>query len=369
MRRLFDQLLRAVALVVIDRRWAAPLSAMALGFGLFIGVAIGPSAADTLATGAQQIIEVPGPRADMSENDTGEGHDGGDVAGASLGGGDGSVAETVSPESPLPSPVPLASASEPAPPVTEPEPATTPPPADEPEEQETTELKGTVVHANTAAGSYALAIDGGELVPVHAPKLPPAGAKMTIAALQLANGTFVEAEQPKRFGKADRASIRGVVTFVDADPAAPAYTVSGRGASPLVRVTPDPGGAVPPLPVLGSRVVVDVALEPNAVLLQQQIEIEEGEPSAYLDLAGIYGGTAPETGQLLLSADDTRASEADLALTVPPAIKTIKLTKGDSLVATVTVEADGSLKLTGLASDEHRKGADEASSAQGDLKR
>ena len=47
-----SRVLRGAALVVTDRRWAAPLSAMALGFGLFVGVAIGPGAAGTLATGA-----------------------------------------------------------------------------------------------------------------------------------------------------------------------------------------------------------------------------------------------------------------------------------------------------------------------------
>ena len=35
-------------------------SAVALGFGLFVGVAIGPGAAGTLATGAAQIVEIPG---------------------------------------------------------------------------------------------------------------------------------------------------------------------------------------------------------------------------------------------------------------------------------------------------------------------
>ena len=34
--------------------------AVALGFGLFVGVAIGPGAAGTLATGAPQIIEIAG---------------------------------------------------------------------------------------------------------------------------------------------------------------------------------------------------------------------------------------------------------------------------------------------------------------------
>ena len=42
---------------------------------------------------------------------------------------------------------------------------------------------------------------------------------------------------------------------------------------------------------------------------------------------------------------------------------------GDSVVATATVEEDGSLTLSGLAGDEGRKGAEDVALAQGDLKR
>jgi hypothetical protein len=54
------KLLQWAALPVTDRRWAAPLSAVALGFGLFAGVAIGPGAAGTFGTGVAQVIEIPG---------------------------------------------------------------------------------------------------------------------------------------------------------------------------------------------------------------------------------------------------------------------------------------------------------------------
>jgi hypothetical protein len=364
---LSDRFLRAAALVVTDRRWAATLSATALGFGLFVGVAIGPGAAGTVASGAQQIV-MPS-TGSTSEGEAGEGG-GAEPALAGPAGGGGGEALSTEPSLPLAEPfVPVE--SEPLP-IEEPAPAKTPPAAKEEEEPkgpETTELKGTVVHANPAAASYALAIRGGELVPVHAPKLPQPGAKLTVEGLQLENGTFVEASAPARSGKATQASFEGTVTFVDPDPAAPAYTVSGRGSSLLVRVTPDLTGAVPSLPVLGARVTVTAAIEPGGLLLQQRIEIEVGEPSLYLDLAGIYGGPHPETGQLLLSADDTRASETDIALFVSPEIKTTKLKQGDSYLATAEVEPDGTLRLVGIASDEQRKGADDPKAAQGDLKR
>ena len=91
LREVRDAVLRAVALVVTDRRWAAPLSAMALGFGLFLGVAIGPGAAGTFATGAGSIVAIAAPEE-----------------------GDGSEAlEAAEPEAPTAEPEPEAFASEP----------------------------------------------------------------------------------------------------------------------------------------------------------------------------------------------------------------------------------------------------------------
>jgi hypothetical protein len=97
--------------------------------------------------------------------------------------------------------------------------------------------------------------------------------------------------------------------------------------------------------------------------------VEPGPPSTYLDLAGIVTEVLPESGQILFSADDTRESETDLTFTVPPSIDAAKFKPGDSYLATATLEPDGALKLSGIASDEHMKGADDPASAQGDLKR
>jgi hypothetical protein len=374
-KSLSAQVLRAFSLVVTDRRWAAPLSAMALGFGLFVGVAIGPSAAGTFA-GGSRIIEMPSFGGSESGGEA-AGSDAplaGPVAGGA-GGGAGSLGALASPAPLDPAPVapePVGEEAEP-----EPEPPPGKAPEEEAEEEEATELKGVVVHANQAAGSYALAIAGGELVPVHARELPVPGAKLTVTASRLANGAFAEEEKPKRgSGKAAQAIFRGAVTFVDPDPADPAYTVSGRGASLLVHAPPDPTGLAPILPTLGAYVTVTAGFErreeplpPTDVLVQRKVELEPGEPSTYLDLAGILGEVLPETGQLLVSADGTRESEADLTLNVPPTIDTKKLEPGDSYLATATVEKDGTLTLSGIASDEHRKGADDAGSAQGDLKR
>jgi hypothetical protein len=361
--RAVNQALRGASLVVTDRRWAAPLSAAALGFGIFAGVAIGPGAAGTLATGAQQVIQIPG----SGGGDGQSGGGGAPVASAesapALEEGEGGGFEEA-----IPSSVPLA--PEPIEPLPADEPAAKPAPPEEgekeEEEAETQDLKGTVVHANPSAGSYTMAITGGELVSVHAPELPKPGAQLEAPLRRLANGTFAEEgdlEEEKK--EASQATFRGVVTYTHPDPVAPAYTVSGRGSSLLIHLDPDPTGAMPELPPIGTYVTVTASFDSS--LRQEKIETEPGPPSTYLDLAGIVKEVLPD-GHLLLSSDDSREGEADLTLTVPKEIDTTKLKPGDSYLATAEVEPNGSLKLTGITSDEHTKGADNPASAQGDLK-
>lgn len=390
LREVRESVLRALSLVVTDRRWAAPLSAMALGFGLFLGIAIGPGAAGSLATGAGQVIAVaPSGGEEQPEP---------------------AVRAEASPVEPEAEPAPV----EPEPPAAEfAEPALLPEASPEaapdeeatageepaPEKTETGEaqqLKGAVVHVNPAAGSYAMAIAGGELVAVHAAKLPNAGEELTVEAEPLDNNTFAEEEREKT-GTTAKATVRGVVTYVDPDPADPAYTLSGRGSSILVHLPPAPE---PALPALGVYATVGMGFEPppaeegvpleptvvepapacapdpalqappapERVAVQRTLRTEP-EPATYFDLAGVLSGVCPETGQLLISADDMRNSGEDLLLTIPASMRTGGLKVGDSLVATATAEEDGSLALAGLAGDEGRKGAEDAALAQGDLKR
>jgi hypothetical protein len=386
LRKVRESVLRALSLVVTDRRWAAPLSAMALGFGLFLGVAIGPGAAGSLAGDPGSIVAVAPPEDEPEAVEVASHEE--------------SLAEPEA-EEPLAEPEAFEPsfeepALEPAP-VVEPAPEEEAPPAEEPAEEEASEaqqLKGTVVHANPAAGSYTMAIAGDELVSVHAAKLPKAGEKLSVEGVPLPNNTFAE-EGREKAGSTRQASIRGVVTWVSADPAKPAYAVSGRGASILVQ------GAVGQLPALGAYATVGVQIEatppapaqpetpppapevaptcapdpalvpapaPKQILVQRSLKAEP-EPATYFDLAGVVSAVCPATGQLLISADDTRSSESDLLLTVPPTIKTAKLKVGDSVVATATLEEGIPLTLTGLASDEGAKGAEDAALAFGDLKR
>jgi hypothetical protein len=401
----YRRLLRWAALPITNRRWAAPLSAVALGFGLFVGVAIGPGASGTLATNAAQVIVIPG-------------FSGGAEEVANDGGGPGGSSAVASPAAaPSPSPPPEPSLVGPAPiePIASEAPAPAEPGSDEtgsvpqPEEEEEEEpeeqsLAGVVVHVNLAAGSYTLAEAGGTLNAVHAAEPPPPGAKVKVPVRLLANGTFAEAGKAVRSGSRRRTTLKGIVTYLDPTPTAPAYAVSKRGVSLLVHVHPDPAGAAPTLPALGdfASVTVDIerpqapaepppaepvatepapatpvtcaadpaqplpAIAPKAVLWQHE-ESAEGAPFTYADFAGIVVAVCPETGQLAISADDIREGLHDVVFTVPAAIDTSKLKIGQSVTATATFGDDGSLTLAGIASDELAKGADDFKATQGDL--
>ncbi len=66
LRSLWQQLprltsVRWAALPITDRRWTAPFAAIALGFGLFIGVAIGPGVSGTFGGSGPMVIELARP--------------------------------------------------------------------------------------------------------------------------------------------------------------------------------------------------------------------------------------------------------------------------------------------------------------------
>jgi len=262
----YRQLLRWAALPVTDRRWAAPLCAVALGFGLFAGVAIGPGAAGTFATGAAQVIEIPGFSGGTSSDESSGDEGGGpstsaESSGAGSSGGEGSASSESS--SAFPSFAPTSEgeseesseASEKTPPKNEAS------PPEEEAEPEAQALSGIVVHVNPAAGSYTLAEAGGTIDSIHAGKTPQPGTKVSVPVRLLANGTFAEAGTRKKSGTRTRATFSGIVTWLEPTPTAPAYVVSKRGVSVLVRVHPDPTGAAPALPALGAFATVAVDIE------------------------------------------------------------------------------------------------------------
>lgn len=357
----YRRLLRWAALPVTNRRWAGPLAAIALGFGLFAGVAIGPGASGSLAGAPIQLLEMPSLGAGE-----GEGAEEQQQQAAAAPGRSGGFTEEEGEAEAFVPVVPVASSFEPS---AEKQPSTEQAAPEEEEEEakepEAQPLTGTVVHVNPAAGSYTVAETAGTMSAVHAGKPPAVGSEVEVPIRALANGTLAEAGTRHRTGAATEAEIAGIVSFVGADPAAPAYTISNRGSSVLVHLPPDPSGALPPLPVAGAYATVAVAIE--AGVLQQRRLSSGGAPFTHVEIEGIVAAVEAGTATLLVSADDVREGGQDLALAIPVGIDAAGLTAGDSVLAGVDLGADGSLTLTGLASDEHLKGADDAEATQGDL--
>jgi len=363
----YRRVLHWAALPVTDRRWAAPLCAVALGFGLFAGVAIGPGAAGTLATSPYQLIEMPSLLAD-----SGGGEEEVEVeeeeapAIAETGGASGGFDSEEESSSGFVAEAPFEEEASSEPSEEESPGQAAKPEEEEPVTSEDQELAGTVVHVNPAAGSYTVAEEGGVMSAVHAGKLPAAGTEVEVPIRTLANGTLAEAGTRQKTGGRKRAELAGIVTYVGADPVAPAYTVSNRGTSLLVHVQPDPAGALPPLPALGAYATVTAGLDPAGALWQQQIS-GGGAPFTHADFEGIVAAVEPETTHLLVSADDVRESSKDLTFAVPAGIDIGSLVPGDSVLLSADIGADGALTLTGLAGDEHRKGAEDEKATQGDL--
>jgi hypothetical protein len=108
---------------------------------------------------------------------------------------------------------------------------------------------------------------------------------------------------------------------------------------------------------------------PGSLLWQRSLTVENVEPSTYLELAAFVSGVCADRPAILLSADDGGIGGRDLLLALSSAIDPGRLKPGESVLAGVEVAADGSLTLTGIASDEHTRGADDPGSAQGDLAR
>ncbi len=163
---------------------------------------------------------------------------------------------------------------------------------------------------------------------------------------------------------------------------------------------PDPGGATPELPVLGAYASVAVQIEAPATpasppaapagaasgtgcapdpagvsatviaakgVLWQSTISAGGAPFPSSALEGIVTAVCPDAGEVLISADDIGESGGDLTIRVPSGIQAGKLEVGESVLANAKFEADGTLGLTGLASDEQIKGANDAGLTQGDL--
>jgi hypothetical protein len=375
--------LRWAALPIIDRRWTAPMSAAALGFGLFVGVAIGPGTQGTEGASGPLTVQVPEEPSEPEAPpaDTGGGRGGGQGAHDDPGGGGGQASP------PAPSPTPPTTPTTSSPPVTTPPISPSPPVSTggvgttttstttTPVEEPTTALSGTVVHINPYADSYTLAGDG-SLTAIHSHHPPNLGKSIEVDAKRLANGTYVEAGNRSEGGTSSQATFNGTVSFSDRN--SHVYTVSAPGVSLLIR------GSAGHLPRVGDTVEVRARITdnpdplpirppgeqgcgdppalpkpPGKALEQVSLRIDEGEGAAATDVEGIVEGVCRDSDKLIVSADDVRESGRDISLAVPGDIELGRIDPGDVLKLTADIRDNGSLEISAVAGDKGGKGADD----------
>jgi hypothetical protein len=378
--------LRWAALPVVDRRWTAPMAATALGFGLFVGVAVGPGTQVTQGAPGTMTVQVPQtPPADQTAAapPAGDGPGGGKPEHGGAGGGahpgDGSSTPPPAPSPPVEPPT--------SPPVTSPPPAVTSPPvtsttntttttATQPTDEAPKTLSGTVVHINPAADSYAIA-DDGKLVAIHSHHPPNLGKSIEVEAKVLANGTYTEVGNRSEHGDEGQATFTGTVSFSDTKQRI--YTVSAPGVSVLVR-----GGASP---AVGDTVEVRVRITDNASSLPvvepgeagcgdppalpkpprstlEQVSLNVDSAASSTGVEGIVEGVCGNPRKLIVSADDIRESGHDVAILVPKEFELGRIDTGDVLRLTTSILGSGSLQLETLAGDKGGEGADDSGLVQ-----
>jgi hypothetical protein len=387
--------LRWAALPIIDRRWTAPMSAVALGFGLFVGVAIGPATQGSLGTTKPMVIRVPAPAAPLiaeAPPASPGGHGGGSDQGPSGGGGQHQGGSPPVSDSPPPAATPPLDTIAP-PPVTQPTTTSGGTTTDEQTDtggsdtggsasDSTTALTGTVVHRNPEAASYTIAADDGRLLAIHSRNAPSPGDQVEVEARQLTNGTYVEQGNRHERGSHGRAAFTGTVSF--SDPVTGVYTVSGPGVSLLVRGgiqrnPPDVGRLVEvkariaanpePLPVSspgedGCGQPPALPKPPKVTLEQVGLQITGDARQTTTDVEGIVEGVCRASHELLVSADDVRESGHDIALGVPAQFRIGALKPGQVLKLGAEIGDAGALTLSSVAGDEGTDGAEDADLVQ-----
>ena len=385
--------LRWAALPIVDRRWTAPMSAIALGFGLFIGVAIGPGTQGSFGTTKPMVIRVPAP---TQTAEAPQSHGGSRSSGHQS----SPSGPTSTPSSPPPSSTPSppdfnapnfdtpSVPSFPTPPSTTPyvPPATTTSTTSTTTTTTTTDttttFTGTVVHLNPHAASYTLATADGRLVALHSHTPPTMGKSVEVDGRRLANGTYSEVGNRSEHGTKGRATFDGTVSF--SDPVDGVYTVSAPGVSLAVR-----GGLKHGPPRVGARVELDAKIAdhpedlpvsepgdpgcgqappapkpPNSSLEQVKVTVTDDARAASTDVEGIVEGVCRNDRKLIVSADDLRESGHDVSIAVPSSLKISPLKNGQVLKLSASIGDSGALSLSTVAGDEGAHGAEDTQLVQ-----
>jgi uncharacterized membrane protein YgcG len=226
-------------------------------------------------------------------------------------------------------------------------------------------FSGVVVHKDARAHSFVVALRGGGLRAIHAPRSPALGRTVTVRARLLRNGTW--ALQHIRTGRAvGRIHLRGTVTYVNSRRGL--FVVSARGLSLLVREHRARAGrlhaAGDSQPVDGEVVNVDGTLDGNTV---DASDIQQsGEDTNGFDLEGIVQAIDPTARTLSVSADDSEESGATLTIDVPAAFDMSLFSTGESVELIVSPNGDGTYTLEQASDDNGARSANNSGEDQGD---
>jgi hypothetical protein len=381
-------------------RSAGAIAALSLGFGVFVGLAMGPAFPGVGGAASRFVVQVPQTNGGGGTPTAGAsgapatatlgspvGNVGGGPSGPAAPPGGAGVGTQISTQAPPPPAGPAPSGPAPSKrtgshhghhhPLPPPPTGST--------------VDGTVAQVNPLARSYAVATTDGQLVAIHATDLPNPRQRVSVGVRELFNGTFAEHGKRTENGNRGNVNIDGIVTYRDAK--AGVYTVSVDGASVLVHL-PD-GAPAGDLPLLNNEVSVAVTVEPppptkrtkrkraatkasdgcadqpiagpdpSSVLRQRSVTVE-GPPVGSVNVEGIVERACPSSGELAISADDIRESGSDITLASPDSIDLSLLELGKPIDATMQIGEDGSYTLTGVSSDDGTSGANDSSAGQGD---
>ncbi len=243
---------------------------------------------------------------------------------------------------------------------------------------------------------------GGNLISVHSSTPPAPGDQISTPVAKLFNGTYSEDGARSAQGTTKAATFTGIVTY--RDETALAYVVSSRGSSVLVHAPQsppeqipqlgagvtasvaigDPTAAAPPAPVPPPLIPPQPApcdadgptnpatSAPTSTIPLTQTALTVDQPSlTAADLEGIVQAVCPATSEIVVSADDSRETFADLALPVPATsgIDLSKITVGQSFnLATAFDAATKAFSVTGVSSDQGAAGSNDPALGQGTLK-
>jgi hypothetical protein len=366
-----------------------------LAMGLVLGLAIGPGLG-----GADRLLPILSPPVAavpaLPEEDSGA-----DLPTTlpPLGAPAGSEAKVLPQASPVPAPPPapvtVATATAPAPaapvplpdeppepppaPAPAPDPVPVPPPG--PGDEEALTLKGTVLAQAATGRSYSIADSFGNLATVYSAEPADPGLVVSVPVEPLSNGTFGEDGLRQAVNLRSRASVKGMVSWVD--PVAGILVLSNRGASlPL-----DASQVLLPeteLPVPGAWVEAGVAIE-SVPIGQASTETDPpptdeqprfgltlekltplDEQAISIELSGRVEEVDPDLGLIRISADSLGLLPDLLELSVPPRFGLERVRTGRFYSATVRVLEDGTLRLSGFSPAFNRKAADDPSEAFGE---